>query len=63
MTSTADSSKPEVVNVCPTNNSCAHSYGHVLMYWMDASASIGMTETIAIQFAHALMNPTSAPCE
>ncbi len=33
------------------------------MYWIDASASIGITETIAIQLAQALMKPTREPCE
>ena len=33
------------------------------MYCTEASASTGITETIAIQFDHAAMNPTSEPCE
>ena len=33
------------------------------MYCAEASASTEITETIAIQFAHAAMKPTSEPCE
>src|ERR1700754_706778 len=41
----------------------AHSHGHDAMYWTDASASTGITETMAIQFAQPAMKPTSEPCE
>ena len=33
------------------------------MYCTEASASTGITETMAIQLAQAPMNPTSVPCE
>jgi hypothetical protein len=33
------------------------------MYCTDASASTGITETMAIQAAHPATNPTSEPCE
>ena len=38
---------------------CAHGHGHDAMYCTEASASTGTTETIAIQFDHAAMKPTS----
>ncbi len=42
---------------------CAQGYGHDAMYCTDAMASIGMTDTIEIQLAHALTKPTSEPWE
>ncbi len=33
------------------------------MYWTEASASTGITETMAIQLAQPAMKPTRAPCE
>src|SRR3546814_5539915 len=43
--------------------SLAQSHFHDDMYCAEASASTEITETIAIQFAHAAMKPTSDPCE
>jgi hypothetical protein len=40
-----------------------HCHGHDAMYCTEASASTGITDAIAIQLAHAAMNPTSVPCE
>lgn len=33
------------------------------MYCTEASASTGITDTMAIQFAQPAMKPTSEPCE
>ena len=43
--------------------SCAHCQGHDAMYCTEASASTGITDTIAIQLAQAPTKPTSEPCE
>src|SRR5487761_2007328 len=41
-----------------TYSACVHAHGHEAMYCTEASASTGITETIAIQFDHAAMKPT-----
>src|SRR5258708_39199227 len=46
-----------------TYRACAQAHGHELMYCTDASASTGITETMAIQAAQPATNPTSVPCE
>ncbi|MCW0417286.1 hypothetical protein NB689_003040 [Xanthomonas sacchari] len=48
---------------CCTYRSCAHCQGQEAMYCTEASASTGITDTIAIQLAQPAMKPTSEPCE
>ncbi|EDZ49280.1 hypothetical protein BCAH1134_C0442 (plasmid) [Bacillus cereus AH1134] len=58
--------RPLEVNIPLSTKSLAqlaHSQGHELIYCIDAIASTGITETMAIQLAHAAINPTKSPCE
>src|SRR5271165_3289359 len=55
-------SSPWPCNAC-TYNRCAQGQGQELMYCTDASASTGMTETMAIHADQPARNPTSEPCE
>src|ERR1700683_321171 len=67
-TSAAEISRPGLLNspwplAACTYSACVQSQGQELMYCTEASASTGITETIAIQAAHPATKPTSEPCE
>src|SRR3979490_378136 len=67
-TSAAEIKRPGTVNspwplAACRYSSCAQAQGQELMYCTDASASTGITETMAIQAAHPDTNPTSEPWE
>src|SRR5580700_8177450 len=55
-------SSPRPLAAC-TYRSCAQVHGQELMYCTDASASTGITDTMAIQAAQPATNPTREPCE
>ncbi len=46
-----------------TYKPCAQAHGQEAMYCTEASASTGITETMAIQLAQPAMKPTNEPCE
>src|SRR5258705_2644612 len=67
-TSAAEINRPGTVNspwplAACRYSPCAQAQGQELMYCTDASASTGITDTMAIQAAQPDTNPTSEPWE